>query len=547
MGRLNRLFYHRVAAAFEKTWQPVMPILHSVSDWDAPDDVAMSVVDDFLGRAPSTVSSRSRRLRDSGRLIMPFSPSGCSRQPELDASNMDVPGRPPARADSAAEDALAWSYVVPPFAVRVLRLTPPGRGRCASAHRCVTRTSTEGAEARRALATASRRMRPSPGGAPAPKFRVWTTATQRKLSRASMFVFFGGKDMVAIDWLPFLSRLLHVSVARVATPGTTTTPARSDSASASSSDELSSASEDEGSGTAREPFDAECRMDTVFVMCEYPGFGRCEGGLLANHTTPQGCTAAALHAIKAALQKVPARRVDLHFVGYSLGTAVALQVARALAGALVNDAPTTSSSPSVSSDARRFPESREPSATTVGSSEGFEFQEFALDLHCVWKGGGPRLRMRTLTLLAPFTSTAECAACLLRVPQGVRRVASALMDPLIEGSVKWDNRKAMRDLVDVLHDGSNLFKNFQMSIFHGAEDRVVPVWMGVDVAREGSRAIERRFGADAQNAPRMRFIPLQGAGHRNLTAPGASQAAVVTALSAAARRRVRRHPTRGRK
>ncbi|PFH35126.1 hypothetical protein BESB_060130 [Besnoitia besnoiti] len=85
---------------------------------------------------------------------------------------------------------------------------------------------------------------------------------------------------------------------------------------------------------------------------------------------------------------------------------------------------------------------------------------------------------RRLVLVAPFTSTADCAAHYLNLPWGVRGMVEAFISYIQDECTRWDNVACMRSLCRVFDANPKLFAGVGLYIFHGREDRIVPLGMG---------------------------------------------------------------------
>ncbi|PHJ15753.1 hypothetical protein CSUI_010434 [Cystoisospora suis] len=85
---------------------------------------------------------------------------------------------------------------------------------------------------------------------------------------------------------------------------------------------------------------------------------------------------------------------------------------------------------------------------------------------------------RRLVLVAPFTSTADCAAHYLSVPWAMRGMVEAFISYIQDECTRWDNVASMRKLCDVLNQDPRLFGGLGLYIFHGRDDKIVPLTMG---------------------------------------------------------------------
>lgn len=105
----------------------------------------------------------------------------------------------------------------------------------------------------------------------------------------NVYLLIGGKDMLALDWLPFVSRFLHGSMAQV---------------SAGDSN-------------------VQCCYHSAFLLYEYPGYGFSSG-----FPSPTSCLNVAISSLHALMNTLkPKSTVNLVIVAYSLGCGVALNTA----------------------------------------------------------------------------------------------------------------------------------------------------------------------------------------------------------------------------
>ncbi len=106
-----------------------------------------------------------------------------------------------------------------------------------------------------------------------------------------------------------------------------------------------------------------------------------------------------------------------------------------------------------------------------------------------WLAGNPLsdIPLKTLILSAPFTSVAEMATHLFKVPHFLSWVISRH---------NWDNTKALKQLLD-----SNLVQG-KVSIIHGTLDEIVPFDMGLELSKISSS--------------KTQLIPLKDYSHNNI-------------------------------
>ncbi|KEP67583.1 UNVERIFIED_CONTAM: hypothetical protein HHA_226470 [Hammondia hammondi] len=120
---------------------------------------------------------------------------------------------------------------------------------------------------------------------------------------------------------------------------------------------------------------------------------------------------------------------------------------------------------------------------------------------------------RRLVLVAPFTSTADCAAHYLSLPWGVHGIFEAFISYIQDECTRWDNVACMRSLCRIFDANPKLFAGVGLYIFHGRDDRIVPLAMGqalADTALNCSSCIhshnatKARSQSSARNAPSER-------------------------------------------
>ncbi|CBZ54217.1 hypothetical protein NCLIV_046490 [Neospora caninum Liverpool] len=89
---------------------------------------------------------------------------------------------------------------------------------------------------------------------------------------------------------------------------------------------------------------------------------------------------------------------------------------------------------------------------------------------------------RCLVLVAPFTSTADCAAHYLNLPWGMHGMVEAFISYIQDECTRWDNVACMRSLCRIFDANPKLFAGVGLYIFHGRDDRIVPLAMGQALA-----------------------------------------------------------------
>eukprot|EP00914_Ancora_sagittata_P002731 GHVO01005853.1.p1 GENE.GHVO01005853.1~~GHVO01005853.1.p1 ORF type:complete len:315 (+),score=47.55 GHVO01005853.1:526-1470(+) len=277
--------------------------------------------------------------------------------------------------------------------------------------------------------------------------------------------------MISQDWLPFISRLLHYGITCTCL--------------------------DDKEGEAG-PW--EWRVNGAFLLCEYPGYGKSDAGSEVQ-ATPHGCTASALRAIGCAVNRLSLNdkaNVDLHVVGYSLGAAVGLRVAHEIAAASVT--PWVSDTPPYSPRSNRERVMAPPLRQPRGDVS-------------IRNGGG--VRLRSLTLLSPFTSITDCASKLIGISEGSNKATFGILNALTSDSVKWDNRDAIKYLMNIVATNQRSIPRFRLRIIHSINDITIPVHMGIELFDIANGIIEKTNTGHA-NDPSVEYIPLKGVTHQNM-------------------------------
>ncbi|KFH13126.1 hypothetical protein TGVAND_226470 [Toxoplasma gondii VAND] len=117
---------------------------------------------------------------------------------------------------------------------------------------------------------------------------------------------------------------------------------------------------------------------------------------------------------------------------------------------------------------------------------------------------------RRLVLVAPFTSTADCAAHYLSLPWGVHGIFEAFISYIQDECTRWDNMACMRSLCRIFDANPKLFAGVGLYIFHGRDDRIVPLAMGqalADTALNFSSCIHSHSAMKARSQSSARIAP----------------------------------------
>lgn len=311
-------------------------------------------------------------------------------------------------------------------------------------------------------------------------------------TKVCLFVFLSGKDMVAFDWLPFISRFYNYTV----THGYKNE--RRNASKVKSSCNMPAAPGRDGSrkkifahqyplsipfrmgnneksaeslpavATSTQLYSifdsVSCGLRFASLLVEYPGSGQSCGP-----PSVDSITDSAVQGVAGAIAEITCRLgpkiIELRFVGYSLGTALALKLARILA----NDIGGTALS-----------QKRDPDGHSITDSASFRALE-----------SPPRLQMGRLILLAPFTSIMDWTSTFLRIPKVLHSITRPLVTPLLSvAGVSWDNLCVMKELCESIALYPNAFKTFKLCIIHGTKDAMIPVVMGRRLAAEASSLLD---------------------------------------------------------
>lgn len=355
----------------------------------------------------------------------------------------------------------------------------------------------------------------------------------------------GGKDMLALDWLPFVSHFLLHNEEQAAEQRTAGAPLPHPA-------QLPRVELERGAfklphysresalrpGTLPASPSVATHPVHAFVLVDYPGHGFSEGV-----PSPDGCVQAGLQSLYSSLDRIECDKVDLRLLGYSLGAAVALQMALEIAQVSVGcpDAstrvlpppppppPTPPTPPTrrvattfvdrgleflerpvkehrgslgrtvvrsrastrwtprrnVSTelaiesrinpgkDSKNIPTSRVTSLFPTGfSSISNLLSECVSGTHltasptsCPFEASSPlslasslprlphvskSVFLTGLLLLAPFSSTAECASSFLRVPPLLHPLTTRLFERVQDPQTRWNNWEALQGLASCL-------------------------------------------------------------------------------------------------
>eukprot|EP00917_Polyrhabdina_sp_WS-2016_P019635 GHVP01041938.1.p1 GENE.GHVP01041938.1~~GHVP01041938.1.p1 ORF type:complete len:492 (-),score=79.59 GHVP01041938.1:1580-3055(-) len=327
----------------------------------------------------------------------------------------------------------------------------------------------------------------------------------------SILLLVGGKDMIALDWLPFVSKLLQITFA----------------SSVDTKEKRRHHKEVANSSGGKIKFN---HMNAMILLFEYPGYGLSESSDLI---TQQNCVSSLCEALKVTLrQRLSSQHpIKLHVISYSLGAAVALEACTFLAKVLAR--PPAVSPPvgkrmaandAVAPVVFEYSASGEISISTLGhdsaicvtdphvedsdeNSSRRPHHSNSLDLHEFSVEYKPTetqdpffdescgLKLSSLTCISPFTSTNDWLLQL--VPQPVRDlVPTCVFDSFPDSHVTWDNKTALSRFLEVICNNPEIFENFRFTVFHGNNDRLVPPSMGqclVDLATKLVEPHQHKF------------------------------------------------------
>lgn len=186
----------------------------------------------------------------------------------------------------------------------------------------------------------------------------------------------------------------------------------------------------------------KCRVNVAFGLVEFPGYGYGEG-----LPSPSSCVDGGLEVVRSIIGHTKPATVELHIIGYSLGCAIALRVANMIADQIVDNSN------------QNFPwvkNYHESNRTTTLSSASHTLT--------VSPSSSPRplthfyerepltkvVALKSLLLIAPFSTTWETANSLLRVPASLQRVSKFLFDIVSDKTIQYDNKEAIGRLARIM-------------------------------------------------------------------------------------------------
>lgn len=321
------------------------------------------------------------------------------------------------------------------------------------------------------------------------------TAPLVRTTRLSLVVLFAGKDMVAVDWLPFISRFFNFVVSdenrrRIRRRPTAESLSRRIEPIFDVPEPVAEALGHMGAGVPVKAFHvtayrgaAICAIHAAIIVVEYPGYGQTCGP-----PTVETITDAAVQTISAAVRSMVIRlpslqEIDIRLLGYSLGAAVALNVA----GIIANDI--------VCLGQQDF--SMKPQLMSGGPPSFIRcLSEIPAPV--------PKFSLTRVVVVAPFTSVGEWATAFVGIPKPFRQLTGTLVSAMAETDIRWDNTEALRRLFGIVNSHSSAFTGLHFAVLHGTHDTLVPIWMGHLLATEAFRL--RHGSADRPDIGTGQFL-----------------------------------------
>eukprot|EP01056_Protomagalhaensia_sp_Gyna25_P005676 Protomagalhaensia_sp_Gyna_25__5675@NODE_803_length_2591_cov_19_859326_g632_i0_p2_GENE_NODE_803_length_2591_cov_19_859326_g632_i0NODE_803_length_2591_cov_19_859326_g632_i0_p2_ORF_typecomplete_len313_score40_32Hydrolase_4/PF12146_8/1_9e07Abhydrolase_6/PF12697_7/2_3e05DUF818/PF05677_12/0_00054Peptidase_S9/PF00326_21/0_11Lipase/PF00151_19/0_059Abhydrolase_2/PF02230_16/8_7e03Abhydrolase_2/PF02230_16/18Abhydrolase_2/PF02230_16/8_2Abhydrolase_1/PF00561_20/0_56DrrA_P4M/PF14860_6/0_16_NODE_803_length_259 len=236
--------------------------------------------------------------------------------------------------------------------------------------------------------------------------------------------------MLAMDWLPFLSRFLHFAVAFHYT------------------DVLNKGEQSPAWHSVMRDDATGCVSTAFYLFCEYPGYG-----FSTEAFSPQACLDCGVKPLIRLFDEFGFQhsRVRMHIIGYSLGSAIALKLGSEILKLRLGR-------PSA------FPRDKCPPVT-----------------------------LSSMLILAPPTNISECALHVFRVPDFIRPLALSMISKLKTESMNWDNKLNAEDFYELLLQDPQTWQSFKLTVLHGDEDTMVAAWMGQQVVEIGHDMIKEKL------------------------------------------------------
>lgn len=229
---------------------------------------------------------------------------------------------------------------------------------------------------------------------------------------------------------------------------------------------------------------SSCTMESVklrtncgFGLVEYPGYGSA-GGL----PSPSSCVDSGIEVIRHCIASTKPETVDLHVVGYSLGCAIASRVVALVAERLSGIYDTASEGAALTP---------EPLSKVTG--------------------------LKTLVLVAPFTSTWDCVNTMLHVPKKLHDVSSFLLDSLPSRQCQYNNQETLGRLANTIRRAPERFPRFGLTILFGDNDPIIAKHMGGTLASHFRRSLGK--GLLSEHRVAVRCIRVAGADHGTVLDP----------------------------
>lgn len=156
------------------------------------------------------------------------------------------------------------------------------------------------------------------------------------------------------------------------------------------------------------------RTTCAFGLVEYPGYGTAHG-----LPSPSSCVDSGIEVIRHCIAHMKPTTVDLHIIGYSLGGAIASRVATLLADRITRR--------KTKKEEIQYPLTEPLTRIT---------------------------QLKTLILVAPFTTTWDCVNALLHVPKKLQDLSSYLLDSLPSRKCQYNNTVVLGRLAEIVREGN---------------------------------------------------------------------------------------------